>query len=75
MLIFVVLGYAAPTQAQVNSSQQNGSKTGEWFTPICLLVFSLCCPYCDYDFDTKFYEILKSITEIYAGTGAPQATY
>jgi hypothetical protein len=27
----VVLGYTATVQAQVNASQQNGSKTGEWF--------------------------------------------
>lgn len=30
MLINVVLGYIATVQAQVNASQQNGSKTGEW---------------------------------------------
>lgn len=30
LLIIVVLGYTATVQAQVNSSQQNGSKTGEW---------------------------------------------
>lgn len=51
----MVLGYAA--QAQVNSNQQNGSKTGEWFNPACLFLclfvsFLLLC-------DNFIYDILQ----------------
>lgn len=69
----MVLGYAATAQAQVNSSQQNGSRAGEWFNSIFILSTLFCFILPLIRGAVTDNGTFKSITEIRTGTGAPQA--